>query len=61
MVGSLVEMFVFSEEIVEDSECGLEVQVYNVLWSRLGLRKSSIHHQLECQTHVSNSLVKRLK
>ena len=54
-------MFVFSEEIVEDSECGLEVQVYNVLWSRLGLRKSSIHHQLECQTHVSNSLVKRLK
>ena len=54
-------MFVFSEEIVEDSESGLEIQIDNVLRSGLGLGQSSIHHQLKSQTDIGNFLIKRLK
>ena len=57
----LAEMFIFREEVVEDAESGLEIQVDNVLGPRLGLRQTTIHHQLECETYVGDFLVKRLK
>ena len=33
----LAQMFVFCEEIVQDSESGLEIQIDNILRSGLGL------------------------
>ena len=58
---SLVEVFVFGKQVVEYSQGGLEIQVDNVLGPRLGLRQTTIHHQLECETYVGDFLVKRLK
>ena len=57
----LAEVLVFSEEVVEDAQSGLEIQIDNVLGPGLGLRQAAIHHQLECQTHIRHFFVKRLK
>ena len=57
----LAEVLVFSEEVVEDAQSGLEIQIDNVLGPSLGLRQAAIHHQLECQTHIRHFFVKRLK
>ena len=53
-------MFVLGEQIVQHSQGRLQVQVDDVLRSRLGLRKTSIHHQLKSQADVRNFFVKGL-
>ena len=60
-VDDLAQMFVFSEEIVEDSESGLQIQVDNVFRSGFGLWQSSIHHQFKGQADIGNFFIKGLK
>jgi hypothetical protein len=42
-------------------EGGLQIQVDDVLWPRLGLWQASVHHQLKGQAHIRHLLFKNLR
>ncbi len=42
-------------------EGGLQIQIDDVLWPRLGLWQPSVHHQLKSQAHIGHLLVKNLR
>ena len=47
-------MFVFGEEIIENSQGGLQIVVDNVFRSRFRFGQSSILHQIESQIDIRN-------
>ena len=51
-------MFVFSEEIVENTESRLQIQVDDVFGPCLGFWQSGVLHQFEGQTDVDHFFVK---
>merc|ERR550539_2238790 len=57
----LAEVLVLGEQVVEDAQRRLQIKVDNVFRSGLGLRKSTIHHQLKSETYVRHFLIERLR
>lgn len=54
-------MFVLGEKVVEYSERGLEVEIYNIFGTGFRLGKSSVLHQIESKANVGDLLLKRLQ